>query len=66
MKIKNVIFFSFAISLLIEILQYLESYYKILYVPRATDILDLILNTIGGLLGYCVLRIYQKMLVWMK
>lgn len=66
MKIKDVIFFSFIISLSIEILQYFEAYFNIIYVPRATDILDLILNTIGGLLGYCVLRIYQKILVRMK
>ena len=60
MKVKNVVFFSFVISLSIEILQYCESYFHFVYVPRATDVLDLILNTAGGLLGYCILRIYQK------
>lgn len=59
-KVKNVLFFPFVISLLIEILQYFEAYFNLVYVPRATDVLDLILNTAGGFLGYCILRIYQK------
>lgn len=59
-KVKNIILFSFLISISIETLQAVESYFKIVNIPRASDILDLIFNIIGGLLGYCVLKIYQK------
>lgn len=58
-NLKNVVISSFFISLSIELLQYLEAFFKIVYIPRATDILDLLLNTLGGLLGYFILRIYE-------
>lgn len=59
-NVKNTILSSFIISLLIESLQYLEAWLKVVYIPRATDILDLILNTLGGLLGYFIFKLYQK------
>lgn len=60
LKVRNIIYFSFMLSLTIEVLQYFEAYFNFIVVSRATDVLDLILNTLGGLLGYCVLWIYQK------
>lgn len=60
LNVWSVAIISFIISLSIESLQYLEAYFKFVYVPRATDILDLILNTLGGLLGYFIFRLYQK------
>lgn len=59
-KVKNIILFSFLVSLLIECIQYIEAYFKIVYVPRAFDILDLILNTFGGLIGFFIYKAYKK------
>ncbi|WP_142413041.1 VanZ family protein [Hathewaya massiliensis] len=58
-NLKHVILLCFSVSLCIEILQYFESYFKILSIPRATDILDLICNTLGGVVGYLVLKVYK-------
>lgn len=41
-----------AISALIEFIQ--------LFIGRSSDIDDAILNTLGVMLGYCVLRLYKK------
>lgn len=60
MNLKNIIIVSFLISLSIETIQYLEGYFRITAIPRASDILDLIMNTLGGVLGYYVLKIYNK------
>lgn len=49
---KSVIIFSFLFSLFIETAQ--------LFTFRATDIDDLIANTLGGLLGYIIWIIYYK------
>lgn len=48
-KIIPTVFFGFSISLLIEILQ--------IFTLRATDINDLITNTLGTFLGWCLSRI---------
>lgn len=42
-----------SISVFIEILQ--------LILPRATDIDDVLMNTFGGLIGYCIYYIFKKM-----
>ncbi|MSR92737.1 VanZ family protein [Inconstantimicrobium porci] len=60
LKLKNVILLSFFTSVLIEALQYIETYLKIVYAPRASDILDVMLNTLGGIIGFCVYRIYLR------
>ena len=57
---QNVILLSFFTSVLIEALQYIETYLKIVYAPRASDILDVMLNTLGGIIGFCVYRIYLR------
>lgn len=49
---KNVVFFGFATSLLIELTQ--------LFLIRGTDIDDLILNTVGAVLGYLVFIIFKN------
>lgn len=46
----RVFIFSFSLSLLIEILQFIQMYFHIVEL-RTTDIDDVILNTIGGVLG---------------
>lgn len=49
---KNVVLFGFATSLLIELTQ--------LFLIRGTDIDDLILNTVGAVLGYLVFIIFKN------
>lgn len=51
-SLKQVILFSLGMSLLIEILQILTF--------RATDINDLITNTVGAILGYLILKILNR------
>ncbi len=60
-SIKNVIIISFLTSLSIEVLQLIENITYLSSFPgRSVDIDDLILNTIGGLLGYYIFKIIYK------
>lgn len=52
-KLWNAINITFSVSLFIEIVQ-------LFITGRATDIDDLILNVIGGILGWCVYLIFKK------
>ena len=49
---KNVILTSMGFSFFIEIMQ--------IFCPRLTDINDVLTNTIGGFLGFCLARIFTK------
>lgn len=51
---KKVVLFGFVTSLIIELTQ--------LFLARGTDVDDLILNTIGAVLGYLVFIIFEKLL----
>lgn len=59
-QIKNVILFCFLLTVAIELCQYLEARVGLVYSPRATDILDIIFNTLGGVIGYISYKIYRK------
>ena len=59
-KVSIVLIVAISISITIEILQLLQAYAGLVYSPRATDILDLILNTLGAIVGVLVFNIYQK------
>ena len=55
---KNIcysVFYSFIFSAIIETCQYLFIF------NRTSDITDLITNTIGGLIGYCIYYLYKKL-----
>lgn len=54
----NVIIISFFMSLTIEIIQLLENIF--LGTLRSVDATDLILNTISGLIGYGIFKIFYK------
>gem|GEM_PF-408911 len=51
-KMKNTVGISFLISLFIETTQ--------IFLPRATDVDDLIMNTLGGLIGYILYLLVKK------
>ncbi len=51
-RAKVTILTCFSVSLFIEVVQ--------LLLPRATDVDDVILNTLGGVLGYLLYRLVQK------
>lgn len=51
-KMKNTVGISFLISLFIETTQ--------IFLPRATDVDDLIMNTLGGLIGYILNLLVKK------
>lgn len=51
-KVKNAVFFGFCMSLIIELLQ--------IFTYRATDINDLITNTAGTLIGWCLFAPLRK------
>ncbi len=53
-SVKHTFFIGFGLSLFIEIIQLFTQY-------RATDIDDLITNTVGALLGYCCFRILYRL-----
>ncbi|WP_317722941.1 VanZ family protein [Clostridium tetani] len=50
-KINNVILTGLIISASIELLQYIEMYFRLVY-SRAFDITDIILNTLGFIVGH--------------
>lgn len=51
-KLRRTVFFGFCTSLLIELLQ--------IFTFRATDINDLMTNTVGTLIGWCIARILLR------
>lgn len=53
-SLKNIVLISFTISAVIETTQ--------LFLPRATDVDDLIMNTVGGVIGYMIYRIGKRIL----
>ncbi|AWZ49979.1 hypothetical protein C3495_14115 (plasmid) [Clostridiaceae bacterium 14S0207] len=65
-SLKKVILICFSISLEIEILQYLQCYFNIAFIPRGSDILDLIFNVFGGIIGYFIMNIYIKLKIYIK
>lgn len=56
---KSIIVTSFLISLSIETLQVIETISGLIPIARAFDILDLILNTLGSVLGLFILKKYR-------
>lgn len=56
-KLSNVIFFSFLLSLSIELLQ------PLINGARSSDITDIIMNVIGGIVGYILYLIFKPILV---
>lgn len=61
-KLKTTIIASFCLSLFFELTQ-LSALYGIYSRPyRLFDVDDLILNTLGGMLGYAIMPIFQKLL----
>lgn len=60
-SIKNVTITAFVISLSIELLQLLENLSYLSGISgRTVNVDDLILNTIGGILGYCIFKMIYK------
>lgn len=60
--LKKVIIFSFLLSLFFELTQLTGLYFIYPHSYRLFDVDDLMLNTLGGLTGYYVLGIFQKLL----
>ncbi|TKC19872.1 VanZ family protein [Robertmurraya kyonggiensis] len=58
-KFKGVLAFSLSLSLCLESLQ-------VVFTIGSFDVDDLILNTAGGLLGYCAIKLYDKSRVNMR
>jgi len=58
-NIKSTLILCFLVSLLIEFLQYLSTFIGSI---RSVDIDDLILNTLGSLIGFSVFKIIQRKL----
>ena len=59
-QIKYVILICLLLTVSIELCQYWQASVGLVYVPRATDILDIIFNTLGGVIGYISFKIYTK------
>lgn len=58
--LKMVAVISFGLSVMIELLQGLETYYGFADFPAVTDINDVITNTVGGILGYILIKKYSE------
>lgn len=56
-KLKSTVILCFLVSTLIEFLQYLSGF---LGNPRSADIDDVILNTLGALIGFLIFKIVSK------
>ncbi|BDR76968.1 VanZ family protein [Clostridium tetani] len=56
-KINNVILTGLIISTSIELLQYIEMYFGLVY-SRAFDITDIILNTLGFIVGHVLFKYF--------
>lgn len=59
-KIYKVIICGIIFSLCIECMQYAEIYFGVANSARSVDIVDVILNTIGALIGFIVFKVYCK------
>lgn len=59
-SIKSLATIGLGISLLIEVLQYMEGILLPSIYTRASDVNDLILNTLGVLIGYFVFKNLSK------
>ena len=55
---KSASILSLSLSTLLEILQGLETFLGFADFPAVMDINDVILNTIGGIMGYLLIRAY--------
>ena len=58
--LKMVAITSFSLSVMIELLQGLETYCGFADFPAVTDINDIITNTVGGILGYILIKKYSE------
>lgn len=56
-NIKSVVLLCFLVSILIEFLQYISMYFGNV---RAVDIDDVILNTLGALIGFTIFKLLNK------
>jgi len=61
-NIKRTIILSFLLSLFFEITQLTGLYHIYPYAYRVFDVDDLIINTLGGLLGYLIMGLFNKLL----
>lgn len=55
--VKKVLLITFLISITIEIYQAIFSFFGLVFIVRTTNVDDLILNTFGGLIGFCIYKI---------
>jgi len=56
-SIKDTVLLCFSVSIIIEFLQYVSMYFGN---ARSVDIDDVILNTLGALIGFTVFRLLNK------
>lgn len=61
-NLKKTIIFSFLLSLFFEVTQLTGLYYIYDYPYRVFDVDDLIINTIGGLIGYLIMGLFKNIL----
>ncbi len=61
-SLKKTILFSFLLSLFFEVTQLTGLYFIYKYPYRIFDVDDLIINTLGGMLGYFVMGIFARFL----
>lgn len=61
-SLKNVIFISFIVSLTIELIQLLLTYMGLL-IGRSFDVDDLLLNTVGGAIGFVIIELIKKFFI---
>lgn len=59
-KLKYLVLICLLITLSVEFCQYWQAKVGLVYIPRTTDILDVIFNTLGGVIGYYSFKIYKK------
>ena len=59
-NIKNAVISSFSLSVIIELLQGLETYWGFADFSSVMDINDVITNTIGGIVGFILITTYKE------
>lgn len=61
-NLKRTIIFSFLLSLFFEITQLTGLYFIYKYPYRVFDVDDLIINTLGGIIGYFIMGLFKRIL----
>ncbi len=57
---KHSVITSFVVSVLLEVVEVLETYFGLADFPAVVDVNDAVMNVMGGIVGYVIIKNYQS------